>query len=225
MLVEPAFRFVSSASSTGPLELWATVRLPFEPKGEVKRMRDELRGRLVELASDGTNVLHALYASAATESVDVENVLIYNVGAACLVAGTRRGLRFERAFALPRSPELEFEPRHYYRYALASSGSGFDSWEQDTCRASWSSVPVPPLTGSTKVADLWLRLRRSVRVSRPLDAGAPFSLRLKVAADGEPRPAAFLSRCSMPRSARSTPTMETPTPWRRAAEGLHQSWE
>ncbi len=192
MRVEPAFRFVSSASWKGPLELWATVRLPFEPKGEVKRMRDELRGRLGELASDGSDVLHAVYASSASEFVDVENVLVYNVGAACLGAATRRGLRFERAFELPRSPELGFEPRHYYRYELASVDCGFASWEEGTRCASWSSVPVPPLSGSTKVADLWLRLRQSAQVSRPLDAGVPFSLRLEVSADGAPRPAAFV---------------------------------
>jgi hypothetical protein len=60
---------------------WSTQRLPFEPKGWLKVYRDELRGALRSMSPIAGALLHAEYASPDRQFADVENVLLYNVGA------------------------------------------------------------------------------------------------------------------------------------------------
>lgn len=60
---------------------WSTQRLPFEPRGWLKDYRDELRVALRSMSPIGGALLHAEYASPDREFADVENVLLYNVGA------------------------------------------------------------------------------------------------------------------------------------------------
>src|SRR5438552_4510390 len=62
------------------VELWSTARLQFEPKGWQLEMRHDLRDALRALDGDQVS---ALYASPLIDSrCDIENILIYNVGAA-----------------------------------------------------------------------------------------------------------------------------------------------
>lgn len=180
---------------SGSLELWATRRLPFEPVGELKFMREELRERLRGLRSDEGCVLHAVYASANRELVDVENVLIFNVGAACLTAATAWGLRFERGFQLPSPrPAFGFEPTHYHRYSLAAADGDVGLWRRGVVWASWDAVAVPPLGEATKVHKLWLQLRPGARSHGAPGRMVPFGVRMHVVAPGNAsaRPAAFV---------------------------------
>ena len=77
------------------------MRLPFEPKGEVRAMRDALKVALASLRGDG---LHAVFGGAAGASFDLENVLFYNVGCAAFRPGAHSSLYFERQFNAEISP-------------------------------------------------------------------------------------------------------------------------
>ena len=75
---------------------WSIQRLPFEPNGWLKDYRGELREAIRSLEPDTGTHLLAAYASPDREFVDVENVLLYNIGAASYRHLTRGGLEVVR---------------------------------------------------------------------------------------------------------------------------------
>lgn len=64
------------------VEAWSSTRLPFEPSGVMRDLRDDLASAVARLSAGPTEALHALYASPVEGSFDVENVLLYEVGPA-----------------------------------------------------------------------------------------------------------------------------------------------
>ena len=93
------------------VEAGSSVRLPFEPHGELYKYRDALRAALRKLTPAPSHGLVATYLSPDSEFVDAENVLLYNVGAGSyshLVAG---GLFVSRE---PSADDL-----HHLRYPVA----------------------------------------------------------------------------------------------------------
>jgi hypothetical protein len=73
---------VESSSSTnylikGPkdnensVELWSTVRLPFEPKGWLLEMRNSLKLAIRDIKVGNNTILNAIYSSKQREFVDV----------------------------------------------------------------------------------------------------------------------------------------------------------
>ena len=67
------------------VQLWSAFRLPFDPKGQMRQARDDLRQALRQLVARGDQIIDATYTSLDSGFCDVENVLLYNVGAAALV--------------------------------------------------------------------------------------------------------------------------------------------
>jgi hypothetical protein len=65
------------------VEAWSSVRLPFEPKGWLVEYRAELRNALRAMKAPAGSVLYAEYAAPEPASVELENVLLYNVGSGC----------------------------------------------------------------------------------------------------------------------------------------------
>ncbi len=67
-------------------------------------------------------VLGAVYGSAVPEFCDVENVLLYNVGASSFAAIAAAGIRVERSDVCPAPPvPLAGVARHYFRYVPCSA--------------------------------------------------------------------------------------------------------
>lgn len=102
------------ASSDATVEFWSDNRLQFEPKGEARLARDELRAALKQVAATGE--LFAEYASTDPAFCDVENVLFYNVGTTSFAALARRRLRFQRSFASPAIAPSGAQWAHHHRY-------------------------------------------------------------------------------------------------------------
>ncbi len=91
---------------------WSTVRLPFEPQGWLKDYRDELRAAVRAMSPTPTSYLEAEYgAPEAAAFVDLENVLLYNVGSGCYSHLTDQGLLCLR---IPSKDE-----RHRVSYRVA----------------------------------------------------------------------------------------------------------
>jgi hypothetical protein len=85
----------------GIVEVWSSRRLPFQPKGSSLDLRSHLRESLRQRATnvgDGYS-LDASYSSAHTSLVDVENVLLYNVGVAAV--GRPRAVKLECRYQAP----------------------------------------------------------------------------------------------------------------------------
>lgn len=105
--------------STTTVQFWSDVRLPFEPKGEAKLARGELRRALATLG--GTGELSAEYSSSDCAFCDVENVLLYNVGPAHFSKLGANRIQIQRTFGEPVRPPSGRVLTHHHRYAAVSA--------------------------------------------------------------------------------------------------------
>lgn len=165
------------------VEAWSTVRLPFEPRDVMVDLRADLRAALMSLDVPDGRVLHAVYAAEDTgDFVDVENVLIYNVGTSTLRPLTRTGIRFERSYAgSPATDRLDRADRlHQHAYSAGAVDDGFTRWTFGDVVAELDDVPVPRID---KPAPVWAAIRSHCG---PPPATAPepfrFAARLTVTA-------------------------------------------
>lgn len=149
------------------VELWSTTRLPFEPKGWVREMRDELRCALWRMHPHTGFVLSAVYISPEDGFFDIENVLLYNVGSSSMGHLCFNGLSFERLVDYPPEcpVELDEEPRHYHRYGRTSTGLLATNSGNRVPIAWWDDLKVPHLSSQTKPHVLWTLLRKHNVVS------------------------------------------------------------
>lgn len=152
------------------VEAWSVDRLPFQPTGWARAMRDALRAELRRLDTGPGETLSARYVSRETALADAENVLLYNVGAGCLRLATRHGVRFERRFADP--PDLPgpngWAARHYHRYEISTPGLEPPAWRRVRRLASWAAVPCPQ-GWARSAASAWLVARRGASLDLALD--------------------------------------------------------
>lgn len=108
-------------TSTSSVTAWSTARIPFEPKGWLLEFRNQLRSAIAGLPSVDGRILYAAYRSPIGGYVDVENLLIYNVGPACLASATKNGLVFKRFYQASQNCPIELSSPalHQYEYVLA----------------------------------------------------------------------------------------------------------
>jgi hypothetical protein len=59
---------------------WSNVRLPFEPRGDLRAYREELKAALRRMRPRHGEGLIATYGAPDHAFVDVENVALYNIG-------------------------------------------------------------------------------------------------------------------------------------------------
>jgi hypothetical protein len=170
-------------ASSSRVEAWSTVRLPYEPAGWLIDFRQTLRAAVSTLRSSPDQLLHAMYASKSVALVDVENVLLYNVGMSAFRRASHCGIRLERSFTPPPTPpEGTWSGRaldHYHRYSRAPIDGGFSAWTVGPVLASFDDVDC---TDVRKPGSVFAAIRRTRR--RPGMLGAApsrFGLRLSVA--------------------------------------------
>ncbi len=139
------------------VQVWSSTRLPFEPKGWLKDLREQIRHDLRHLKLGREGVLYASYVSSEKRFCDVENVLFYNVGPSNFNNLTRNGLRFERGFVEP--PKLDrFSFPHFQQYSVEKNS--FSYWKPENELATFSSVPLNNFSGNSKVDEVWFSLKR-----------------------------------------------------------------
>lgn len=128
----PANYLIKGPKDNGnSVELWSAVRLPFEPKGWLLEMRNSLKLAIRDIRGNST-ILNAIYSSNKREFVDVENVLIYNVGTAAFRHLCDKGLRFERRIASPPEISIKFNESsiHYHYYGVANREAPSLYWKK-----------------------------------------------------------------------------------------------
>jgi hypothetical protein len=140
------------------VQAWTPARLPFTPKGWMVDFREALRSALAGITPAGDDVLHAIYtAQDSGEVVDVENVLLYNVGAKTLRPLMTSGVRFERAFTTPKDTELGDDYPHHSTYLMAARSDGFLEWQPKTKLARFDKID---LERADKTAGVFAAIRR-----------------------------------------------------------------
>ena len=175
-------------SGRNSVEVWSEKRLPFEPKGSLQLLRNDIRSALGTINCGPTEVLHALYVSSINEACDVDNILFYNVGTEYFPQIGYAGLRFERSFSQP--PPLpqtkEYSLQHYLRYWRMPKERSFECWIPTKKLVSWESrIPVDAmvkLKKSKNPAYVWFSIKSgSIEVlSESQDVPLQFGLRLSI---------------------------------------------
>jgi hypothetical protein len=159
----------SVMSSPRHVSAWSVARLAFEPRGWQVRFRDELREALQALAASAGQTLSARYDAPDDSQVDVENVLLYNVGMAWFGPLVGAGLTCRRG----RSEDGLHRVRYEVVDAVPDPGG-------DAPIASLTAdlgAVLPATTGQW-----WARLRpHAVAAGAPLDGATWFTADVVVA--------------------------------------------
>ena len=146
------------------VDLWLDRRLPFEPTGDVRRVRDEAREAIRGLRPPLGSMLSATYSSVDKSFCDVENVLMYNMGPSTFAGASQRGIRLIRNWTSAAVSPSGRLFAHHHRYCftdLPKKPVGADVTE--------FSFELASLSSSTKLHHVWW----SAASAKPTKAGAP----------------------------------------------------
>ncbi len=173
------FEIVASADA---VRAWSDVRLPFEPKGDARVFRDQLRDALRGLAR--RPVLHAQYVSADDSPCDVENITLYNLGVGAFAGLGTQALVVERPRARsPRAPSGAPRP-HFLAYRVLTEVPTWTAWRPRRKLVAWHGAQVrSPLTATS----VWASLKAGeAEVVRAWDGSSPLGITVSVASDRTP---------------------------------------
>ena len=141
------------------VELWSSARLPFEPTGWKKEMRNELRNALRSSRSSSSGILYSYFASTKSEFVDIENILFYNIGAGAYRHLGMRGIVFGKSVNVPHPGSQHDSEYDYYQcYFLSEPDEFLPEIEQGELLAEWNDVVCPILQGEKKPHTYWYTL-------------------------------------------------------------------
>lgn len=169
------------------VEGWSSRRLPFEPKGWLLDYRTALR-RAIGALDHPCPELYCAYTSVGAGRCDVENVLLYNLGASAFAGLEVTEVVVERLFHRPEPPHhLTFSPDHHHLYRCGPSATS-PGWPSI---ATWPPTTVAP---PFRIERIWSALRTSTVPMVVTDpATAHLSLRLDLEHPSTARPPAILS--------------------------------
>lgn len=152
---------------------WSTTRLPFEPRGDMKVFRDELRSAIAALHAQDDQGLLATYSSPRRDFCDVENVVIYNVGASAFRNSAPNELAFQRTY------EQHGIHEHSYRYEILPRPIKLGSDMEPVAR--WRSAELDRLSESTGLTSLWWSIRHGeIDVVGQIDGASPVRIEVEV---------------------------------------------
>ena len=165
-------------SSSDKVVVDSSFRLPFEPTGAAREMRTKLRLALRTMRpATQDEILNAAYESCDPSFCDVENVLLYNVGAANFHHLVTTGCQLERSFGIADSAHL-FEHRVTYKLEPPSNSVG--PWRSRQSLASWDFT-APKLNSETKPEAVWhWTKQQTIEVHATSDDDSPLSLDVEV---------------------------------------------
>ncbi len=133
---------------------WSDFRLPFRPKGEALRFREELRGELLRLRRGPA--LHATYAAGGRAHCDVENVLLYNVGSGAFRGVGTASVDVERSRGPVLASPCGARRPHLVEYRVKSCPGDLRSWRRGTPLIAWMGVE---LARPLDVSSIWAAFR------------------------------------------------------------------
>jgi hypothetical protein len=151
-------------------------------------LRDAIRGATPTLVAGDGEMLEAVYTSDERDSVDAENVLLYNVGVADFDGAAREGLRFERIVGRHASGAS-----HHHVYRIVPLASESHLWRPRRAVVSVRDLVIPRLKEGSVPDEAWLALRRALPpADSPATGRFGLDLSIQVAPDDEVRPAAVI---------------------------------
>jgi hypothetical protein len=158
----PSEYLVMSEPGGSRVEAWSSARLPFEPTGQMRELRRELRRAVAQLSAGPAEALHAIYTSPVDGHFDVENVLVYNVGPSAFARVASLELMVEGSIrpVFDPPPGLS-EARHHYSYEVGPSEAPWRRWSAARLLASFGPLDLGPLADVLRPSRVWYALRRA----------------------------------------------------------------
>lgn len=142
-------------------------RLQFDSKPGTRALKQAIGDAVRELRAPAGHILEAIYTSASTESVDAENVLLYNVDTGRFAACTAEGLRFERVHAMPADGSA-----HAHDYRIVPLESRSTHWRELREVVRILGMPLPALSADMKPDGIWLAVREHAPADARVTRGA-----------------------------------------------------
>jgi hypothetical protein len=141
----PSEYLVVSEPGGSRVEAWSSARPPFEPTGQMRQLRGELRRAVAQLSAGPADALHAVYTSPVGGHFDVENVLLYNVGPSVFARVASLELVVERSTEpIPDPPPGLSDALHHYRYEIVPSQAPWCHWSAVRPLASFGPLELGP---------------------------------------------------------------------------------
>ena len=166
----------------GEVWLWADRYIPFDqPTPAMRDSRAALRSAVRSLAAGPGQILDASYAGHKPASMDVENLVLYNIDAAaggCFAPAARRGVRLELAAGPRRDPPSGRARACSYRYRLINPASEFSYWRPISWLARFTDARLGAFPASTRLEQAWLAIHRAEAETAGIGVwtGRPFAL-------------------------------------------------
>ena len=150
------------SADNATVEAWSVQPLPFEPKGWLLDLLEELRSGLAQIPRRAEGYLAARYVSSDLLPLcDADNILLSNVGTGHFRGLSPRGLVFERGdWNPPLSPQENRQFSHYVNYTIRSGLPSLSMWEWGEVIGSWPSVRLPSLTSGSNPAGIWWAIKQ-----------------------------------------------------------------
>jgi hypothetical protein len=134
-------------------------RLQFQPRGDMKLWRDELRTAIGTIDVGDSRLVCEYHGPADGYDFDVENVCLYNVGGSALGTRTRRGVLIERTVTASGPHRLVYR---------GEGGGESGHWSAGETLATITDAQIPAIQdGSGMVSRVWWALR-----TQPIDVFA-----------------------------------------------------
>jgi hypothetical protein len=161
------------------VEMRSSFRLPFEPKRIPLEARSRLRQLLSQLNANPGEILEARFITTRHEFVDLENVLLYNVGNAAFSASSRSGLRFVRDVAAPLAALDGTSDWNYCHEYCVKPAASIVAGREKLCAE--LEFTLPKIGSATKWYNYWWAMKHGSceKFAEHLPT-SPFSLRIEI---------------------------------------------
>jgi hypothetical protein len=160
------------------VRLWSSHYIPFERLTPGQRdARDALQQGIRSLTPTSGEILHATYSGYKPPGMDVENLLLYNIGRTCFRPGARHGVRFELGRAPWPFPASGRRFRCYYQYRLIDLDTDLSHWRPVRQLAEFADADLGLFPSSKRLEQVWLAIHgATARAEGQPAATAPFSV-------------------------------------------------
>lgn len=183
-MINDHFEIYGPANQT--VEAWAADYLRHQVKNSPPWQEDlttAIKTRCGNLRPGDGQVLRATFFGQKDEKVDVENLVLYNIGS--FGDAGSNGILFEYGAGIPLAPSGAGHP-FCYRYELAGRRKGFSDWQVGLPLARFDWTDLGELSGDKLLAPVWLALARAHERSEAetfpvhFAPGAAFAVRLRI---------------------------------------------
>ena len=146
----------SVSSDNKSVEVWSEQRLPFEPKGWLKDLRKNMQDKIKSLSSHDSTFLYSKFVSSSRDTVDLDNVLFYNIGYSSFSHLPLNRIIMERSFVNPIPDPNGIQFPYYHLYSLEKNELQIKSKKEV---GKFTSIPISNLN-SQKVDGIWYAIKK-----------------------------------------------------------------